>query len=86
MKSRHGFESEATVKDAHSPSGQTFYAPKSFADLPDCPFCKYGTPVPVNHNYRCIDCGAVMPKEQFSRPAAGVTSPHKTQSTVRTRM
>ena len=60
MKSRHGFESEATVKDAHSPAGQTFYAPKSFADLPDCPVCKYGTPVEKGGKLVCIDCGHVV--------------------------
>jgi len=54
------FESEATVKDAHSPAGQHFYAPKSFADLPDCPVCKYGTPVEKGGKLVCMDCGAIV--------------------------
>jgi hypothetical protein len=68
MKSRYGLESEATVKDAHSPAGQRFYAPKSYSDLPDCPFCKYGTPVPNDHNYRCADCGKTITKEMMKKP------------------
>jgi hypothetical protein len=55
-----GMESTPTVKDAHSPAGQPFYAPKSFADLPDCPVCKYGTPVKRKDKLVCIDCGAVV--------------------------
>jgi len=41
-------------KDAASPAGHEFYAPRSFADLPDCLVCKWGTPV----EGKCIDCGA----------------------------
>lgn len=57
---KRGLESTPTVKDAHSPSGQSFYAPKSYADLPDCPICKYGTPVEKNGKMVCIDCGHVV--------------------------
>ena len=49
-----------TVKDAHSPSGQHYYAPPSLADLPDCPVCKFGTPEPSGGKLVCIDCGAVV--------------------------
>lgn len=49
-----------TVKDSHSPSGQSFYAPPSYADLPDCPACKYGTPMPREGKMVCIDCGHVV--------------------------
>jgi len=67
MNSKHGFESTPTVKDAHSPAGQPFYAPRSFAEMPDCPFCKYGTPVEQKDYWSCIDCGARMTKEQVKR-------------------
>jgi hypothetical protein len=60
MKDRYGFESESTVKDAHSPAGQRFYAPKSMADLPDCPVCRYGTPMEKAGKLICIDCGAMV--------------------------
>jgi hypothetical protein len=60
MSLPHGFESEATVKDAHSPAGQRFYAPKSLADLPDCPVCRYGTPQVTGEKRVCIDCGATV--------------------------
>lgn len=60
MKERYGLESIQTVKDAHSPDGQAFYALPSFADLPDCPVCKYGTPLEKNNKLVCIDCGATV--------------------------
>jgi len=60
MKERYGLESIQTVKDAHSPAGQAFHAPVSFADLPDCPVCKYGTPMERNGRLVCIDCGATF--------------------------
>jgi hypothetical protein len=60
MKSAPGLGSRPTVKDAHSPAGQPFFAPKSLADLPDCPVCKYGTPEPKGQRLICIDCGAVV--------------------------
>jgi hypothetical protein len=60
MKERYGLESIQTVKDAHSPDGQAFYALPSFADLPDCPVCKYGTPLERNGKLVCIDCGATV--------------------------
>lgn len=60
MNPPKGLESRPTVKDAHSPSGQPFYAPVSYADLPDCPVCKYGTPEQENGKLVCIDCGAVV--------------------------
>jgi len=56
-------ESTPTVKDAHSPAGQPFYAPKSFADLLDCPICKYGTPRKTKDKMRCIDCGAILEED-----------------------
>lgn len=55
-----GLESRPTVKDAHSPAGHEFYAPPSYADLPDCPVCKYGTPVDKGGKLVCIDCGNVV--------------------------
>lgn len=64
MKDRYGLESEPTVKDAHSPAGQTFYAPANYADLPDCPVCKYGTPMRDGDVFRCIDCGAIVTSER----------------------
>lgn len=60
MNPPYGLESTPTVKDSHSPAGQPFYAPKSFADLPDCPVCKYGTPVERKGKLVCIDCGCVV--------------------------
>jgi hypothetical protein len=51
-----GLESTPTVKDAHSPAGQPFVAPKSYADLPDCPICRYGTPTKRKDRWVCIDC------------------------------
>jgi len=71
-----GLESRPTMKDAHSPAGQEFYAPPSMADLPDCPVCKYGTPYPHKKDerthqvlsYRCIDCKAILKPEQVKRP------------------
>jgi hypothetical protein len=51
-----------TVKDAHSPSGQHYYSPPNLADLPDCPKCKYGTPVEKDGKMVCIDCGEEVPK------------------------
>ncbi|CAB4152512.1 hypothetical protein UFOVP612_11 [uncultured Caudovirales phage] len=60
-----GLESTPTVKDVHSPAGQPFHAPPSFADLPDCPFCKYGTPERYSSGWVCIDCGARMNDNQI---------------------
>ena len=56
----NGLQSQPTVKDAHSPAGQPFYAPRSMADLPDSPVCKYGTPMERDGKMICIDCGAVV--------------------------
>jgi hypothetical protein len=67
MNQQPGFESRGTVKDAHSPAGQSFYAPPSNADLPDCPVCKYGTPMESKHGWQCIDCGARFAKDQIKR-------------------
>ena len=53
---QRGLESTPTVKDVHSPAGQPFVAPVSFADLPDCPVCRYGTPVQRKDRWVCIDC------------------------------
>jgi hypothetical protein len=61
-----GLESTPTVKDAHSPAGQPFHAPRSFADLLDCPFCRYGTPLKRNDEWRCIDCGNKITEEALS--------------------
>ena len=58
-----GLESIPTVKDAHSPAGQPFHAPRSFADLLDCPFCRYGTPRKAKDTWRCIDCGCHITEE-----------------------
>ena len=58
-----GLESTPTVKDAHSPAGQPFHAPRSFADLLDCPFCRYGTPRKAKDTWRCIDCGCQITEE-----------------------
>lgn len=60
MKDRFGLESEPIMKDAHSPSGQHFYAPKNLAELPDCPVCKYGTPDEKAGKLVCADCGSVI--------------------------
>lgn len=64
-----GMESRPTVKDAHSPAGQEFYAPPSFADWPDCPRCKYGTPKPQGEGkpWLCVDCKATMAKEEVAQ-------------------
>ena len=53
---QRGLESTPTVKDAHSPAGQPFHAPRSFADLLDCPICRYGTPMMRKDRWICIDC------------------------------
>ena len=63
-----GFESRPTVKDAHSPAGQAFYAPPNYADLPDCPVCKYGTPVEKGGKIVCIDCGAIVGTINKNKP------------------
>ena len=60
-----GLESIPTVKDVHSPAGQPFYAPRSFAEMPDCPFCRYGTPVKRDERWVCIDCGNFMNENQI---------------------
>jgi hypothetical protein len=60
MKRQFDMQSIPVIKDAHSPDGQAFYAPPSFADLPDCPVCKYGTPLERNGKLVCIDCGATV--------------------------
>jgi hypothetical protein len=67
MNTKQGLESTPTVKDVHSPAGQPFYAPPSFADLPDCPFCRFGTPMKHQDEWRCIDCGAKMTEEQIRK-------------------
>ena len=54
-----------TVKDVHSAAGQPFHAPASFAYLPDCPLCRYGTPIQRSFGWVCIDCGAAMTEEQI---------------------
>jgi len=64
---KQDLQSTPTVKDAHSPAGQTFYAPTSFADLPDCPFCRYGTPIKRDERWVCIDCGNFMTENQIIR-------------------
>ena len=60
MKRQFDMQSIPIIKDAHSPDGQAFYAPPSFADLPDCPVCKWGTPMERNGRLTCIDCGATV--------------------------
>jgi hypothetical protein len=60
FEQRFSLESRPTVKDAHSPAGQAFHAPVSYADLPDCPVCKYGTPMERDGKLICIDCKAVV--------------------------
>jgi hypothetical protein len=60
-----GLESTPTVKDAHSPAGQPFHAPRSFADLLDCPLCRYGTPRKAKDSWRCIDCGCHITEESL---------------------
>lgn len=55
-------ERQPTVKDADSPAGHTFHAPKDFSSLPDCPFCRYGTPMEREGKWVCIDCGRETPK------------------------
>ena len=60
MKHQHGIQSGQTIKDAHSPAGQLFFAPPNYADLPDCPVCKFGTPMERNGRLVCIDCGATV--------------------------
>jgi hypothetical protein len=60
MKRQYDMQSIPIIKDAHSPAGQSFFAPPSFADLPDCPVCKYGTPMERNGRLTCIDCGATV--------------------------
>lgn len=67
MTMHHGLESIPTVKDVHSPAGQPFHAERSFADLPDCPFCRYGTPVEFKDKWVCIDCGAQMSQDQIRK-------------------
>lgn len=56
-------------KGPDSPAGHEFYSPKSRADLPDCPFCRYGTPVfrKKSEDWICIDCRRVM-KELPKKP------------------
>jgi len=37
-----------------------------FSSLPDCPKCKYGTPLPLRKDpatMKCIDCGFEFPRE-----------------------
>jgi hypothetical protein len=63
----NGLESTPTVKDAHSPAGQPFYAPASFADLPDCPICKFGTPALRKDRWICIDCRCDVTKQMAAR-------------------
>jgi len=62
---KQDLQSTPTVKDAHSPAGQPFYAPRSFAEMPDCPFCRYGTPIKCNERWVCIDCGNFMTENQI---------------------
>ena len=53
---QRGLESTPTVKDVHSPAGQPFVAPVSFADLPDCPVCRCNKPPNRNERWVGIDC------------------------------
>jgi len=54
----HEQSPNAKWKDADSPAGHEFYAPRSCADLPDCPICGYGTPVlQEGGKWKCEDCG-----------------------------
>jgi len=62
---KQDLQSTPTVKDAHSPAGQPFYAPRSFAEMPDCPFCRYGTPIKHDERWVCIDCGNFMTENQI---------------------
>lgn len=59
-------------KGPDSPAGHEFHAPRSFASLPDCPVCRYGTPVPQGKDdhgkekpWKCIDCGARINPESI---------------------
>lgn len=61
-----------TVKNCHSPAGMHFASPKGYANLTDCPSCRYGTldkMFNINGNFigaRCIDCCKVFTKQELS--------------------
>lgn len=62
-------ESRKIIKDADSPAGHEFFAPRSRADDPDCPFCRFGTPVyrSKTKDWQCIDCRKVMKESPSKR-------------------
>ena len=45
-----------TWKGVDKPGGSHYYTPASYAHLPDCPGCKYGTLVASRKTMKCIDC------------------------------
>lgn len=55
-------------KNVHSPTGERYLAPGSYANLKDCPVCKYGTVTKEKDKYRCIDCQRVFTVEQIEKP------------------
>lgn len=66
--SQFGFTG-ATWKGVDKPGGTHFYAPPSYADLPDCPKCKYGTIMsgPTHDKMCCIDCKATFDRAELER-------------------
>jgi hypothetical protein len=57
---RHQITSDvngAIWRGTDKPAGSPFHAPVSLANLPDCPFCKYGTPLRLDEKtFQCADC------------------------------
>lgn len=54
--------SRPKIKDCDCPAGHEFHVERSRAYDPDCPYCKYGTPVyrPKTKDWQCIDCKRIM--------------------------
>lgn len=50
------------------PAGTHFHAPDKLANLPDCPFCKFGTPNELDKDrLQCADCKTIYTKEKPHR-------------------
>jgi len=58
-----------TWKGYEKPGGTHFVvATGDFAHLPDCPHCRYGTPVPTKDGAaKCLDCGATFSLEEWDK-------------------
>jgi hypothetical protein len=58
-----------TWKGVDKPGGAHYYTPPSYAHLPDCPRCKYGTLIASSDKtVKCIDCHREYTLDELRKP------------------